>query len=86
MPVKLVSGARVDYSKSSRKDKKWQTLTPNGKVVHWGHPQMDDFTQHGDKERRKAYRKRAGGIRLKDGTRAIDKKWSPAWLAYHVTW
>jgi hypothetical protein len=62
------------------------TKTPSGTVVHWGHPTMEDFTQHRDIERRKAFRVRMKGITLANGKRAIDKKWSPAWLAYRVTW
>lgn len=47
---------------------------------------MKDYTQHRSKKRRSNYKKRHAGIRLKNGSRAIDKKWSPVWLAYHVTW
>jgi hypothetical protein len=77
---------KIKYWKSTRKDKKWMTITPNGRIVHWGCPYMEDYTQHHDKQRRKMYRSRHRGILLKDGSRAIDKKWSPAWLSYHVTW
>ena len=62
------------------------TRTPSGKLVHWGHPTMQDYTQHKDKKRRENYRSRHAGIKRKDGTRAIDKEWSPAWLSYYVTW
>ena len=41
---------------------------------------------HGDPKRRDAYRKRHAGIIKKDGTRAIDKKYSPAWFSYHYLW
>lgn len=83
---KNIKGTKVTYQKSTRKDKKWMTTTPSGKVVHWGDPKMKDYTQHHSKKRRKNYRSRHAGIRLKNGSRAIDKKWSPAWLSYNVTW
>ncbi len=83
---KIVNGHKINYWKSTRPSKKWMTITPDNKKVHWGDPNMQDYTQHHDKNRRKNYRSRHAGILLKDGTRAIDKKWSPAWLSYYVTW
>jgi hypothetical protein len=84
--TKIVQGTKVTYWVSTRSDKKWMTITPSGKTVHWGHPTMKDYTQHHDKKRRSNYRKRHAGVLRKDGSRAIDKKWSPAWLSYYVTW
>lgn len=83
---KVIGSTKVIYWKSTRPTKKWMTITPDGKKVHWGDPNMQDFTQHHSSKRRKNYRKRHSGILLKDGSRAIDKKFSPAWLAYHLTW
>lgn len=83
---KTINGTKVIYWPSTRPGKKWMTKTPDGKIVHWGHPTMKDFTQHKSLKRRSNYRKRHAGILLKDGTRAIDKKWSPSWLSYHLTW
>ena len=59
---------------------------PDGTWVHWGHPTMQDYTQHHNKERRRLFRKRMSGVLLKNGKRAIDKKWSSAWASYYVTW
>ena len=84
--TKTVKGTKVVYWPSTRKSKKWMTITPSGKKVHWGHPTMKDFTQHRSRKRRSNYRSRHKGVRRKDGSRAIDKKWSPAWLSYYVTW
>jgi hypothetical protein len=83
---KIAQGTRVTYWRSSSKNKKWMTITPDGRKVHWGDPHMQDYTQHHNKRRRSNYKKRHAGIRLKNGSRAIDKKWSPAWLSYYVTW
>jgi len=84
--TKMIDGTRVTYWPSTSKNKKWMTITPLGKKIHWGDPHMQDYTQHHNKKRRSNYKKRHAGIRLKNGSRAIDKKWSPAWLSYHVTW
>lgn len=83
---KKVGNTIVKYTKSNKKSKKWMTRRPDGKMVYWGHPKMEDYTQHHDKERRRRFRKRMGGIRLKDGSKAISKKYSSAWLSYYVTW
>jgi len=83
---KKIGNTTVTYWPSSRSGKKWMTITPKGKTVHWGHPTMKDYTQHKSKKRKSNYKKRHSGILLKNGSRAIDKKWSPAWLSYHVTW
>lgn len=83
---KRVGSTKITYWPSTSKNKKWMTITPDGRKVHWGDKSMKDYTQHHDKKRRSNYRKRHSGIRLKNGSRAIDKKWSPAWLSYHVTW
>jgi len=84
--TKKIGSRTIKYQKSSRKDKKWMTKRPDGRIVHWGHPKMQDYTQHHDKKRRKSFRKRMSGIRLKNGSKAIDVPWSPAFLAYYVTW
>lgn len=85
MPTKTINGIKITYEKSTRPTKKWMTKTPNG-LVHFGSTGYEDFTQHKDPERRKAYRKRHEAIKLKDGTRAIDKIYSPAWLSYNILW
>lgn len=84
--TKRIKGTLVRYTKSTRPNKKWMTIGPNGRKIHWGHPTMKDYTQHHDKKRRRSFRARMSGIRKKDGRRAIDVKWSPAWLAHYVTW
>ena len=41
---------------------------------------------HNDKERRDRYRARHRAIKLKDGTPAYKKKYSPAWFSYNFLW
>lgn len=90
MPQKKVGSIIVKYEKSDRPAKKWMTTRPDGKVVYFGSPAHEDFTQHHDLERRKRFRARMAGIILKSGPnkgkKAIDIKFSPAWLSYYVTW
>lgn len=86
MKSKTIGNIKVEYEESTRKDKKFMTKDPDGKIVHFGARGYEDFTQHKDLERRENYRKRHSKILLKDGTRAIDKKFSPAWLSYNVLW
>ena len=79
-------GEIIKYFKSNKKSKKWMSQRPDGKWVYWGHPKMQDYTQHHSKKRRKLFRKRMSGVLLKNGKRAIDKKYSPAWYSYYITW
>jgi len=44
--------------KSTRKDKKFQIITPNGKIIHFGAKGYSDFPTHQDEQRREAYIKR----------------------------
>ena len=86
MPSKTVDGIKIKYEKSTRADKKWMTKTPDGKTVYFGSKGYEDYTEHKDPVRREAYRKRHEGIKLKDGSRAVDKVYSPAWLSYNILW
>ena len=47
---------------SNRKFKKWFALLPTGVQVHFGDNRYEDFTQHGDVNRKENYLKRHGGI------------------------
>ena len=42
--TKNIKGTKVTYWPSTRKSKKWMTITPKGKKVHWGHPTMKEVT------------------------------------------
>jgi hypothetical protein len=48
---------------STRKDKKFMVIKPNGSWVHFGQKGYDDFTQHGNKKRQQRYLKRSAGIK-----------------------
>jgi len=81
--------------------KKYTAILPDGRRVHFGHRDYQHYKDsvpksqggctwshkdHLDKERRTRYRKRHAGMICKDGTRCIDKKYSPAWFSYYFLW
>jgi hypothetical protein len=65
---------------SSRKDKKYMVFDGK-KMVHFGQfkPPYEDYTKHGDEKRRDNFRKR--NMRW-----AYARKYSPAWLSFHLLW
>lgn len=42
-------------TKSNKKNKKFMVLTPQQKVVHYGHTSYDDYTTHQDPFRKQRY-------------------------------
>ena len=71
-------GFKGTISVSTRKDKKYMVISPDGKKVHFGST-MEDYTYHNDKDRLNNFRNR-------------NKKWkdypiySPAYLSYYLLW
>ena len=81
--------------------KKYTAILPDGKRVHFGHRDYEHYKDivpkklggglwshknHLDKNRRKNYRKRHAGMKCKDGTQCIKKRYSPAWFSYYFLW
>lgn len=71
---------------SSYKDGKKLYVIYNEKEIHFGSRGMSDFLIHRDNERRERYRKRARGIKLKNGKPAYLDKNQPAYYAYNILW
>jgi hypothetical protein len=67
--------------KSTNKNKKYMILV-NGYKVHFGQIGYEDFTKHGDEQRRQNYLKRTENIR---GNRK-ENKYSPNFLSRNVLW
>ena len=44
--------------KSNRRDKRYMATFANGRVVHFGMAGAENYTDHGDKEKRELYLKR----------------------------
>lgn len=63
---------------STRKNKKWM-IEHDGKMVHFGDSRYEDFTQHGDLERRRLFR-------LRNAKWEHAKPYTAAHLSYHLLW
>lgn len=72
-----ISADRVKYS--DRKDKKMMVLF-DGRWVHFGHPDYEDFTIHKDRKRWQNYVNRSEMIK---GTHT---KGTAAWCAFYLLW
>jgi hypothetical protein len=60
--------------------KKWRAEFSDGSHTEFGASAYEDYTQHGDEERRRLYRSRhAKDLLTEDPTRA-------GFLAYHLLW
>jgi hypothetical protein len=97
----MVKVGRFDYQKSTRPDKKLMVVVEKGgkkKTVHFGNRKgsanehFKDRTgiwkslDHGDTQRRKNFRDRMSGVKKKDGSRAVDDVFSPAYHALRILW
>ena len=71
---------------SDRKDKKLVLTRENGVNVHFGQCGSTTYVEGASIQKRNAYRARHEQIFLKSGQRAIDVKYSPAYLSYHLLW
>jgi hypothetical protein len=65
--------------RSTRKNKKWQVTSPDGKTVHFGDATMQDYTAHKNTARRSNYCARSSGI-------VTNGKFSPNALSRKVLW
>ncbi len=75
--------------KSDRKGKKGMVYVKKDgkkKLIHFGDSSMKDFTQHGDKARRKNYLARSGGIKNKEGKLTKNDKNSANYWSRKVNW
>lgn len=77
----LKKGKKLGYkiSVSTRKDKKYQVKTPDGKMVHFGASNYQDFSHHQDEKRRQSFLKR-------NWRWATQDPYSPAYLSYWLLW
>jgi len=94
----MVKVGKYEYKKSTRPGKKLMVEVTRGdkkRTVHFGDKSMQHYKDktgiwkskdHGDVERRKSFRSRSSGIKKKDGSRAIDDPFSPAYHAYRILW
>lgn len=77
--TKLLLGKDISLYVSTRKNKKYMVINPDGKMVHFGQMGFQDFTKHQDLERRNKFISRNKRWSKAD-------KWTPAWLSYNLLW
>ena len=71
--------------RSQRKHKKY-VVCVNGKEVHFGHTDYEDYLDHQDPERRRRYLARAKGIRDAKGKLTWNNPKSPNFWSVNVLW
>ena len=71
--------------KSTKSGKKGMVYTKNG-LIHFGDASMQDFTQHKDKDRKKSYCARSGGIKDGSGNLTKNNKESPNYWSRKILW
>lgn len=77
------------YKSSNPKKKGMVYVKGSGdakRLIHFGLKSMKDFTQHKDRDRRKSYLARSGGIRNKSGQLTANNKNSANYWARKVLW
>ena len=76
--------------KSTRSGKKGMVYVKNNegnkKLIHFGDANMSDYTKHKDKDRRKNYLERSGGIKNKKGKLTKNDKNSANYWARKILW
>jgi hypothetical protein len=72
----------VTFALSTKKTKKYMVRRPDGKFLHFGSMEYEDFTKHKDKKRHSAYLKRTENIK---GDWKKDK-YSANNLARNILW
>ena len=58
----------------------------NGKTIHFGSKTSISHLEEPNESKRQNYIKRHSKIFLKDGTRAIDRIYSPSWFSMYILW
>ncbi len=75
-------GANYKLYISTKVDKKYMIINPNGKWVHFGEIGFEDFTKHQDEKRKQQYLARA--TKIKGNWK--DNKFSKNNLAINLLW
>ena len=82
--AKKLGAESLDYS--NRKNSKYVVVLANGKKIHFGSPQYQDFLIHKDKERRDRYLDRATKIKNKAGELTYNNPESANFWSVHLLW
>lgn len=73
-------------SKSTRKDKKYQLKSPQGKISYFGSSKYSDYTRHKDPQRKENYIARHGATQKHLWTHTKTNLMTPSYLARYVLW
>jgi len=78
--LKKYYGDKVEMYVSTRKGKKYMVIHPeDGRKIHFGALDYEDFTKHKDEKRRQSFRNR--NEKWKNA-----EKYTPAHLSYYLLW
>jgi hypothetical protein len=78
--AKQIYGDDVVLYISDRKNKKYMILEPKTeKWMHFGDIRYEDFTYHGDKNRRERFQ-------IRNHKWSKEPKYSPSYMAYYLLW
>ncbi len=77
---------RLRIIQSPNPRKRFRLILEDGRYVDFGQPGAITYYDGAPEQKRKAYMARHSKIFLKDGTRAIDEPFSPAWLSWYLLW
>jgi hypothetical protein len=75
----------TEFGRSRAKNKKYYVVY-KGKKIHFGDTRYEDYTTHGDSERRKRYLARAKKIKNKEGRYTYRDKNSPNFWSVNLLW
>lgn len=99
--MELPKGTKFVRGKGQHKYTAMVPVNGEIKIVHFGHKKYQQYKDsvpvsmggglwshknHGDETRRQSYRARHGGIKRKNGQKAINVKYTPGWFSYHFLW
>lgn len=76
----------VSVGISEKKGKKLRLTLMDGSRIDFGAKGSQTYLEGASEAKKRAFQSRHSKIRLKDGSRAIDMKYSPAWLSWHILW
>ena len=82
--AKELGAQSLEYSK--RKNSKYVVTLDNGKQIHFGSPNYQDFLIHKDKTRQDNYLKRATKIRNKKGELTYQNPETSNFWAVNLLW
>lgn len=71
---------------SPKPDKKLRAILNDGTHIDFGSRSSQTYLEGASEMKRKAYQARHSKIKLKDGSLAYQKKFSPSWFSWHVLW